>query len=532
MFIYSPLGINVFDFSLIDNSDVIALLEGRLGLINQLNEECVRPNGGDESFVYKLKVVNSDSASLIQDKLHYPYEFAIRHYAAPIKYDARHFIDRNLDKIPIDLLSCASKSTNPFICDQFTQLLTKLEGSKNTSALKKRSEVTKDLVTSKFKGQLTSLMNLIEKSRTRYIRCVKPNKAMMPRVLDHSHTVSQLESAGLVTAIVISRESFPNRLSYEQVMERYKFLCFKYSEIKSLGSDDVKVDVKVLLSHLLEGRTVNTHKGRVPPFACGKTKVYFRVGALERIESIRQDYYAERAIQLQTWTRRLQARQKYLVLKRGMIRFQCEVRRWKAIQDYVKILQSSVLLQCFIRRTLACLELKRRQREHKARMIQARYVFNVRLILTPDVMFMISPLQLTRWRVTKPLRHFQMSRMAAIKIQSFLRMGACKKVYAIKKKENEEETAIASRMSMIQQNFDDASTIAQGTVFSVDEGLLEEVETMFEFLRKEIVVLRKKNIALKKQLAESESYKRVRHELCMLPCNITTRLIQLFFLSL
>jgi hypothetical protein len=87
-------------------------------------------------------------------------------------------------------------------------------------------------------------------------------------------------------------------------------------------------------------------------------------------------------------------------------------------------------------------------------------------------------------------------------------MKACICMFKAKKKEKEEEHAITSRMSMIQQNFDDAS-IAQGTVFSVDEGLLEEVETMFEFLRKEIVALRKKNTALKKQLTESEAYKRV-----------------------
>ena len=87
-------------------------------------------------------------------------------------------------------------------------------------------------------------------------------------------------------------------------------------------------------------------------------------------------------------------------------------------------------------------------------------------------------------------------------------MSNCKQIYATKKKEKEEETVIASRMSMIQQNFDDASTV-HGTVFSVDEGLLEEVETMFEFLRKEIVALRKKNTTLKKQLSESEAYKRV-----------------------
>jgi hypothetical protein len=66
-----------------------------------------------------------------------------------------------------------------------------------------------------------------------------------------------------------------------------------------------------------------------------------------------------------------------------------------------------------------------------------------------------------------------------------------------------------TRMNIIQQNFDDATTVnGGGTVFSVDEGLLEEVETMFEFLRKEIVVLRKKNTKVKKELAESESDKR------------------------
>lgn len=89
-------------------------------------------------------------------------------------------------------------------------------------------------------------------------------------------------------------------------------------------------------------------------------------------------------------------------------------------------------------------------------------------------------------------------------------MYACKEMFAAKKKEKEEEIVLASKMSMIQQNFDDASTV-QNTVFSVDEGLLEEVEAMFEFLRKEIVTLRKKNTALKKSLAESESYKRVGH---------------------
>ncbi len=51
-----------------------------------------------------------------------------------------------------------------------------------------------------------------------------------------------------------------------------------------------------------------------------------------------------------------------------------------------------------------------------------------------------------------------------------------RKVLLAKKKERDEQAAMESRMSVIQQTFDDATTI-QGTVFSVDEGLLDEVET-------------------------------------------------------
>ena len=55
-------------------------------------------------------------------------------------------------------------------------------------------------------------------------------------------------------------------------------------------------------------------------------------------------------------------------------------------------------------------------------------------------------------------------------------MILCKKALALKKEERDEHHVMEHRMSVIQQNFDDATTL-QGTVFSVDEGLLDEVET-------------------------------------------------------
>ena len=76
----------------------------------------------------------------------------------------------------------------------------------------------------------------------------------------------------------------------------------------------------------------------------------------------------------------------------------------------------------------------------------------------------------------KPRHKFKAIRKAAIKIQSLFRIFVGKKALAIKKKERNEQIAIETRMSMLQQNFDCAGSV-QGSVFSVDEGLLDEVET-------------------------------------------------------
>jgi myosin-5 len=44
---YTEEGIELFDYKLIDNADVLELLEGRSGIISALNEESVRPNGSN-----------------------------------------------------------------------------------------------------------------------------------------------------------------------------------------------------------------------------------------------------------------------------------------------------------------------------------------------------------------------------------------------------------------------------------------------------------------------------------------------------
>lgn len=91
--------------------------------------------------------------------------------------------------------------------------------------------------------------------------------------------------------------------------------------------------------------------------------------------------------------------------------------------------------------------------------------------------YYISYYHCDRWRGSKPRQQYKATRNAAIKVQCVYRMIIERKAYAVKKNEIAEQRAMETRMSMIKQTFDDASTFHQGTVFSVDEGLLDEVET-------------------------------------------------------
>ena len=45
---YEKEGIELFDFSVVDNVDVLELLEGKEGIVNMMNEECRMPNGSSE----------------------------------------------------------------------------------------------------------------------------------------------------------------------------------------------------------------------------------------------------------------------------------------------------------------------------------------------------------------------------------------------------------------------------------------------------------------------------------------------------
>eukprot|EP00592_Proboscia_alata_P008371 CAMPEP_0194358204 /NCGR_PEP_ID=MMETSP0174-20130528/5497_1 /TAXON_ID=216777 /ORGANISM="Proboscia alata, Strain PI-D3" /LENGTH=1339 /DNA_ID=CAMNT_0039128457 /DNA_START=62 /DNA_END=4081 /DNA_ORIENTATION=+ len=507
---YEMEGIELGDVTFSDNAHVLSLVEGRMGIISVLNEECVRPKGNDVSFVSKIKTLNKDTGCLIVDRLHRPTEFAIEHYAGAVKYDASNFVQKNTDLLPTDLINCACKSSNELIN---TELKAAADARPNIGGGRKKSIQT---VGEKFKAALSVLMANISKTKTRYVRCIKPNPEKEPLKTNLKSSVEQLRCAGVVAAVTVSRVAFPNRLTHETTFER--FYCLLQESIDSSmeeekkESSDSREKVEFLLSKLLKKKEFKNDGGvTVKGFECGKTRVYFRAGSLEHLETERMLALGILASAVQKIVRGFFAKSIFLRVKQTVIETQAKARQTIDRKFFLKCRSAVTTLQCFARCTSAFSSLLRLRSNYAACQIQ------------------------TRWRTFRSVVMLTQYREATILIQKIARGAYQRPVYKELLKEAEAEAKLNSKLQALQRRLADAemkwlraekekaivekkvagmvpSEEAITTVEDVEkttappilqqQALIDESGKMLEYLRKEVFSLKTKNYALRAENTE------------------------------
>ena len=250
--------------------------------------------------------------------------------------------------MPDDVVECGLKSSNELIRNGLTAWKEKRLATQGG----RKGALIAHTVWTKFKSQLKELMNEVCQTRTWYVRCINPNTKQRAGVMELKHTMLQLRSAGIAAAVTMSRSTFPNRLNFPDVLERFRFLAqydfLKLQNIKSdakdssflaqllsmAGIDDSRRsrDVEVLLDYLfkpLESRRElnfttatsyqlgNIDVGCVKPFVIGKTRVFFRSGSLEYLESERLKAFDRCATVIQCQVRRNKAVTEYIELQKN-----------------------------------------------------------------------------------------------------------------------------------------------------------------------------------------------------------------------
>jgi myosin-5 len=452
------IGWNFVDFS--DNAPVLDLIEGRMGLITVLNEECMLAKGTDSAFTSKLKALHADLPLLIPDRLN-PLDFTIKHYAGPVKYTAAGFVSKNRDKLLDALSRTLATSCKPLVqsffplndedvMDPTSTLTSSSRGSGNnknsTSNNQKKKgggSIVAETVATKFRRQLQDLMETVAATRVQYIRCIKPNSSKQAGVMEPRMVLDQLRYAGVIEAIRISRSAYPNRLSHPEFVQRFRLLA--PSAVGTAPDQDEAAQARGLLQHLLplpsspsstsstpSSSATETSAAR-PRWEMGRTRVYFTKGSLEGLEEARLLVLNRQATTLQRYFRGSRQAKAFRQLRQQAIAVQSAVRAWRQRASYRKERARVVQLQALWRRKRATKFVHARRLEARATTLQ------------------------TAFRAHLQRARYHKARAGTIRLQALARRQQARKAYVVAVAEAKEQAKLENQLGALKRRLEEES---------------------------------------------------------------------------
>ena len=294
------------DFYFQTNAKCIEMIEGRrTGMLSLLDEQCIMPNGNDDTFCNKLKSEIPNSPYLYTNKMKGT-QFTLKHYAAEVVYDANGFCFKNKDPVQPSMVEMMASSSD-FVKTLFAEHKDKMTASSQrykkggAPANTGQSTIIFESVTAQFKRQLADLMMRINAAQPHFVRCINPNSQKSPGLLHPEMILDQLRCSGLMEAVRVSRAGFPIRLSHKDFVTRFAIL------FAPSGAADYKADVVAMCTAL---RIPSEH------FRIGNTKVFMRREIHDKLEEERSRLLVAQTLTIQRVQRGHRARVLVRELKR------------------------------------------------------------------------------------------------------------------------------------------------------------------------------------------------------------------------
>ncbi|KAK6468310.1 unconventional myosin-Vb-like [Huso huso] len=381
-----------------DNQPCIELIEGKLGVLDLLDEECRMPRGSDESWAQKLYERHQNQNPHFSKPRLSNTAFIILHFADTVQYECDGFLDKNRDTVfeePINILK-ASKSE--LVAELFQDesggdgpplpgVTTAVPNGSLRSSRKGGSTVRrehKQTVGFQFRQSLQLLMGTLNSTTPHYVRCIKPNDLKQPFLFDPKRAVQQLRACGVLETIRISAAGYPSRWTYPEFFKRYRVMM----QCRDPGLEDRQAECRAALGSLIPDPD---------QYRFGKTKIFFRAGQVALLEKLRASRLRAACVEVQRRVRGWLERKRYQHTCQAALTLQNYTRGWLArrlahslrytraalvLQKsyrmvqvrrlYLLIRSAAVIIQAFARGALARCLYRQLRAERKAVLLQAR----------------------------------------------------------------------------------------------------------------------------------------------------------------
>uniref|UniRef100_A0A0N5CDU2 Myosin motor domain-containing protein n=1 Tax=Strongyloides papillosus TaxID=174720 RepID=A0A0N5CDU2_STREA len=266
----------------VDLQPSIEMIEAPMGLLTLLQEECVVPNGNDISMLEKLtKTLDGEIFQKARQsvKNNNNSHFTIKHYAGIVGYNIEGWVEKNRDTVDNNVLEIMGTSNHSLLKIFFKNI----NNANNNTNKNSRTSTT---VTSLYRESLHNLIEVLHSTNANFIRCIVPNYEKRAFLMNETLVLNQLRCNGVLEGIRICQRGYPNRMSFNDFINRYKCLLnYNSKEIQNslrrqVGSKNR--DAAVILCNYIpidkEG------------YQIGKTKIFLKIGVVSQLENLRKKY--------------------------------------------------------------------------------------------------------------------------------------------------------------------------------------------------------------------------------------------------
>ncbi|KAM9336578.1 unconventional myosin-XVB [Symphorus nematophorus] len=295
------------------------------GILRILDDQTCLPQATDHTFLQKCHYHHGNSPYYAKPKNPLPV-FTIYHYAGAVTYQVHNFLNKNHDQFRTEVVELFARSRLTMVSELFRKVQDGYIQQRELGWRGKGLRQQPSTAASHFLQSLTELTTRLERCKTTFIRCLKPNYVKLPGIFDVDYVSAQLRHAGMLETIHIRKEGFPVRMQYSYFIERYGVLL---TQRLSEASDREQT---VALLDMLEAE-----EGQ---YQLGLTKVFLKELLYQLLEEKWSSTQTWAAITIQRNIRGFLCRRNFKFFKQKAIVIQSHIRGHQARKYYKRLRQS------------------------------------------------------------------------------------------------------------------------------------------------------------------------------------------------
>jgi len=346
---YTREGITWSHITFQDNQHIIdALAKGKMCVFSLVDSECSMPSATDNTLLAKIHSNFKNSGVIYKPSLFACSDFAVKHYAGEVVYSTETFLEKNTDKLHSDVVNLMKASKLDLLKRLFTEARFAPEASqKQPAAATARGgravaqrrpggapEAARNNMTVSymFREQLDKLVEDLNKTNPRYVRCIKPNANKQPREFDSIDVLRQLRCAGMLESIRIRRAGYAVRRPFKEFFSRFRVLA---PHLAASGADP---DYRNLCQRLVTEVEQKLRRDGAAldekPWQMGQSRVFMKEDLERHFERLLVESAKNHVIEIQRRWRGFSQGRHYRSMQTLAKETQCALRTFQAVQSY------------------------------------------------------------------------------------------------------------------------------------------------------------------------------------------------------